>query len=660
VEEEHSEALQPATTAPVDSTPEIVVATAPQPVPVSQPIQETRTEIPAYVPEPAPVVAAPVAAPIASAPDPVPSITAPSEEISAPSEKPIVEHHHETPYHDDTSHASEADSFQPQATQAYDVVHADPISEPVKAPNPEPVYDPFARPREAVPVEQTVSRQEPVSEVPTVAAKEPESPAEVDREPEAVVSETDENSAAMPKARYDEGDVVSGFNAFLQTEFSKPVIPPPPRKEEDFSWDKPFDDLPELPKPKAFEQALEEKKKEIASDAAAAKQTAKPVGARAELEDLIGFDADRQQRNVRKTNNGDLPPSVTKAVSRLEGKTAFPKKKTPSRFSPVAIAAVVLGVVLLGGVGYAAWQYGGQLTKVVAGLMPGSTTSTPAKTDAMSKQPDAAKTADASKKKPTQVASLEADQGPQKFTQRLMADGTETQTDKIQVDKTLKEGKTVASQTEAGKKVVTADTGQATNQAANADKAAPIGVTQKMFLYEEKLGQTSPVAINGTVSWQVKTETDDTGKSEPEIEGKITVPARGMTALITFKRNTDSSLPASHVIEIVFSLPKDFSDGNVESIQRVAFKQTEQDRGDALIAVPAKITDDFQMVALNDDADARKANLDLMKNRGWIDIPITYRNGRRALITLEKGSTGTDVFDKVMAEWAALGNTADN
>ena len=50
-----------------------------------------------------------------------------------------------------------------------------------------------------------------------------------------------------------------------------------------------------------------------------------------------------------------------------------------------------------------------------------------------------------------------------------------------------------------------------------------------------------------------------------------------------------------------------------------------------------------------------KANLDLLATRGWIDIPISYRNGRRALLTLDKGAAGAAVFDQVMKEWTALG-----
>ncbi|MBB1250076.1 hypothetical protein [Rhizobium sp. G21] len=178
-----------------------------------------------------------------------------------------------------------------------------------------------------------------------------------------------------------------------------------------------------------------------------------------------------------------------------------------------------------------------------------------------------------------------------------------------------------------------------------------------MFLYEERLGQTTPSATPGAVAWSETTE-DDGDKPTPSIQAKVEAPGRKLTALITFKKNMDPSLPASHIVEIVFDLPADFEEGNVESVQRIAFKQTEQDAGNPLIAVPAKVTDDYHMVALNSDAEAQKVNLDLMKNRGWIDIPITYRNGRRGLITLEKGASGTALFDKVIGEWSALGNQA--
>jgi hypothetical protein len=112
------------------------------------------------------------------------------------------------------------------------------------------------------------------------------------------------------------------------------------------------------------------------------------------------------------------------------------------------------------------------------------------------------------------------------------------------------------------------------------------------------------------------------------------------------------------VIEFVFSLPENFEGGSIEGVQRVSMKRTEQDRGDPLIAVPAKITDDFHMIALNDFAEAVGSNTELLRSRSWIDIPITYRNGRRALLTLEKGASGTEAFTKAMQAWSSLGSAA--
>lgn len=179
-----------------------------------------------------------------------------------------------------------------------------------------------------------------------------------------------------------------------------------------------------------------------------------------------------------------------------------------------------------------------------------------------------------------------------------------------------------------------------------------------MFLYEERIGQSAPTAIDGTVSWSLQHEASQNGgPPEPVVQGRITVPGRGLTALLTLKRNNDSSLPASHLIEIVFAVPPDFEGGAIESVLRIAMKQTEQDRGNALVAVPAKITDDFHMVALNDFPDAEKTNLELLKTRNWIDIPLAYRNGRRALLTLQKGPEGVKAFDEAIREWSQTSGT---
>ena len=511
---------------------------------------------------------------------------------------------------------------------------------------------------------------------------------DIDREPEIVPEivpqsdheVVDENAPQMPRAALTETDVASGFSDFVKHEISTPVVTPPPVRKEtesDFSWDAPFDDLPDLPKPVAFEQALHARQEEMAKvpEEVPEAKAERPRDARSELEDLIGYKpADEVSHDGQSEK---FSSEVTRGMSKLEGKSFKINRKAKQKFNPIPIAFGVAAALVVAGGAFGAYTYREDVTKLVASYMPSNTA--PAKTDTREveakattdakpksvavKTDDTAKVAQpADDEKPTEVASLDPSIVPSKFTQRLMADGSESETDaaKIPVDQSLTEGKTIAGQT------VAAETEVASNDAKPAtttDKAAEtpgLVVAQKMILYEERLGD-SPVAVQGKVTWQLKNDTTNAGgKDQPMVEATVEVPERKLKAIVSFKRNADVSLPASHIIEVVFDLPDDFAEGNVESVQRIAFKQTEQDRGNSLIAVPAKITDDFHMIALNDDADARKVNTELMKTRSWIDIPVIYRNNRRALLTFEKGSTGTEAFDKALAAWAALGPTANN
>jgi hypothetical protein len=50
------------------------------------------------------------------------------------------------------------------------------------------------------------------------------------------------------------------------------------------------------------------------------------------------------------------------------------------------------------------------------------------------------------------------------------------------------------------------------------------------------------------------------------------------------------------------------------------------------------------------DADVQR-NVRLLKEQQWLDIPIVYTNGSRALLALEKGPPGDRAFAEVFAAW---------
>lgn len=339
-------------------------------------------------------------------------------------------------------------------------------------------------------------------------------------------------------------------------------------------------------------------------------------------------------------------------------KTASARRGAPGGKGGLVAAGLV--VLLLGAVAFAGWSYRDTLSAMFGAPAidaPVETAAVDPAPESPAATPDPATTPGIASPDPV-VEDAPADDAT-KFTQRLNPDGSETDVGPApgpDVDDTV-EGRSVAALTDAGPADETAAAEAAAEvpvvpEDAAAPNAQPLGVQQKMILYEERLGQQSLEVKTGTVVWTLVSEQSGDGPDEQVIRGEINNPDKGMSALITIKRNTDASLPASHLVEIVFALPPDFEGGSIDQLQRIAMKQTEADQGNPLVAVPAKITQDFYMVALNDLAEARTFNTDLMRQRNWIDIPVVYANGRQALITLEKGASGTEVFNQALDAWA--------
>jgi len=417
-----------------------------------------------------------------------------------------------------------------------------------------------------------------------------------------------------------------------------------------------------------------------------------------DLEELIGFNKDTAGSARSALHTDDDADDLMSAPAR-------PYRVTPVRKRNYAgIVLAIIGLALVGAGGYAIWLNRDSLNDMVGGLiqssLPDSDTSEQAAAPApATPQPSgtpstpAPQNNAAAPSSPAAPVSADGSTAGTKFTQRLMPDGNEVDEGPggsgdlaqnaegqsvAQLNVPPAQPAPAASAPSAGTPPANAPAPGTSAPATGADAAAtpnsaappvnapsatpadaPALAGEKMFLYEERIGQTAPTAIDGAVSWSLQREAGANGQQEPVIQGRINVPGRGLTALVTVKRNTDPSLPASHLIEIVFAVPPDFEGGAIDSVQRIAMKQTEQDRGNALIAVPAKITDDFHMIALNDFPDARTTNLELLRSRNWMDIPVAYRNGRRALLTLQKGPEGERVFNEAIREWTALGATAN-
>ncbi|MEJ1158154.1 hypothetical protein [Prosthecomicrobium sp. N25] len=209
---------------------------------------------------------------------------------------------------------------------------------------------------------------------------------------------------------------------------------------------------------------------------------------------------------------------------------------------------------------------------------------------------------------------------------------------------------------------VAGDAGQSVAAATPAQPAAdqpptPAGpvppVAQKASLLEEGPPNTAQSSVSpGTVVWQTVREPPQPGKAPVMlVRARVEIPERKLALTLTIQPNTDQSFPASHLIELRFEVPPDFDRKGVANVPGLIMKTTEQVRGDPLVGAAARISSGFFWIALSSPDADRARNLNLLKERGWIDIPILYDDGRRAILILEKAGAGDRVIADAVAAW---------
>lgn len=187
-------------------------------------------------------------------------------------------------------------------------------------------------------------------------------------------------------------------------------------------------------------------------------------------------------------------------------------------------------------------------------------------------------------------------------------------------------------------------------QAPSSEQLAP--VAQKVVLYDEDPSDPKGKQYVGTVVWRTEPiKASGLQKADVAVRADIEIPDRKFKMTMSFRRNTDTSLPASHTAELTFILPPDFASGGVGNVPGILMKSNEQARGTPLAGLAVKVTDGFFLVGLsNVDAD-RARNIQLLKERSWFDVPLVYTNQRRAIIAIEKGAPGERAFNDAFAIW---------
>jgi hypothetical protein len=326
----------------------------------------------------------------------------------------------------------------------------------------------------------------------------------------------------------------------------------------------------------------------------------------------------------------------------LEADSGFPRAREERRgISAVTIFLLVFAVLLVGagGAGFWAWREGYINLDQMFGRGAATETAAAAATaPALSASAEAPATGPGNTAAPTEPVQSNVEL---KQETRLGADPSvaASQSAALPLQDPSKTDSRLAS---AGETAVDAAA------AAAVDPAVADG-SQSLLLEAQSNGTTGAVPYSGTVEWTQ-------GKDEmglPTLIAKANIPARNLAVDVLIRKNSDPSLPASHLMEVNFRVNDAFVGGSIAGLPGVLLKNEELVQGTPLVGASARVVGNSFLFALSARPEDIAANAKLLTDRKWMDLALIYATGQRAIITLEKDDQATSMFNEVLAEWGS-------
>jgi hypothetical protein len=182
----------------------------------------------------------------------------------------------------------------------------------------------------------------------------------------------------------------------------------------------------------------------------------------------------------------------------------------------------------------------------------------------------------------------------------------------------------------------------------------PIPVARRAALLVEAPEEKSKVkTFLGTVVWRVDNVSN--GPDEPlssAVRAEIDIPEEKLQVAMTIQKNFDGTLPASHTMKLMFAVPQDSPLGNIKQISVLQMRREDSATGESLKGITVPVMENSFLIGLA-RGDAEVSNLDLLRSREWLDVPMVLANGHIAKLTFEKGPSGQRALDDAMASWRA-------
>jgi len=195
--------------------------------------------------------------------------------------------------------------------------------------------------------------------------------------------------------------------------------------------------------------------------------------------------------------------------------------------------------------------------------------------------------------------------------------------------------------------------GSRADGAPGAGTSPAIPVLQRAILVEEASEGSQEVRQSvGKVLWRLDSVAVGPGQPvDAAIRAEVDLADAGLRADILIRRNRDTALPASHTIELRFAATERSANGKVRDIAVPEMRTEETQRGTPLLGLAVPVTENLFLIGLSSLPADIARNMDLLRQRNWLMMPIRFANNKRALLLFEKGTAGDRAVAEAMQSW---------
>ena len=177
-------------------------------------------------------------------------------------------------------------------------------------------------------------------------------------------------------------------------------------------------------------------------------------------------------------------------------------------------------------------------------------------------------------------------------------------------------------------------------------------VQRAVFYEEDPANPQTPKAQVGRVTWRLEDVNPGQGQPlERAVTATIEIPDAGLNMRMVLRRNLDTTLPASHTVELTFTTREGDLTRVIRDVGLLQFKDEEAARGTPVAGLPVPVRENLFLIGLSNLQVDVARNTQLFVRRNWIDLPVRMASGQRAILSFEKGASGNQILNDAFSQW---------